>query len=325
MEISVVLSNELIDKEWIEITDGFNQCFDTQKQPADMKNYYSSSILGYCFHAICRNLSNEIIAHSSIFPYKYCVIDKEYLFGLSGGSYVLKEFRKEAFLYVDLIEALKERSLKEGVVVTYGVPNENSFELTTDFLGSTFLKYLHFYLLPISFSSLNPRIKIAFLDKVSSILATCWIGINAINSTIVDSIEPVKPVQLLRTEEVKNLRFGDKYKNVKQSEYRGVYRIVEEQGVKTAYVMDFRKNERRSYRALVFLVRYILNTEKVDAILFVGQLSFFQMLLIKVPQRFVPQRLPITYDILDKSSNEFVRMVSNPDNWDFSLMNFDAR
>ena len=50
-----------------------------------------------------------------------------------------------------------------------------------------------------------------------------------------------------------------------------------------------------------------------------------QHILFKVPQKFVPKPLPLTYYVLDKKNKAKYSDMSNLENWDFSLMNFDVR
>ena len=101
--------------------------------------------------------------------------------------------------------------------------------------------------------------------------------------------------------------------------------MYDEEGVKTAYIMDFRQQGKRTHRALISLVTHILRKEKADAILFIGDLQLKQFILFKVPAKKVPQRFPLTIDYLGEDNKGIKNIVLLPNNWDFSLINFDVR
>ena len=101
--------------------------------------------------------------------------------------------------------------------------------------------------------------------------------------------------------------------------------MVDEQGIKAAYLMDFRENNNRTNKALCTAVWHILRKEKTDIILYVGALRFKQGLLLKVPTSFTPKPLPLTFNILDSSKKEQFDAMSDMNLWDFGLINFDGR
>jgi hypothetical protein len=150
------------------------------------------------------------------------------------------------------------------------------------------------------------------------------VTINKIISSVSNSQENEYPVRLKLDVKFMLSRFGEKYTHFKGKKTEGIYRIFNEKGINTAYIMDFRENGKRTFKALVCLITQILQKEKVGAILFIGELNFRQFLLLPVPENKAPQRFPLTYDLLDNNS-EFETVLSNPKNWDFSLMNFDVR
>lgn len=87
-------------------------------------------------------------------------------------------------------------------------------------------------------------------------------------------------------------------------------------------MLDAEENGRRTFRAFVKAVRAILS-EKVDIVLYVGPIGFFQTLLLKVPKRFEPKLLPMTCDLI--SEDERYKDMYDIRNWDFGLKNYDVR
>lgn len=323
--VEVCCSHDFSPKDWETLSECFAVAFNQKKQPFELQNYYQSNFKGFSYHAVSRNQEGEIVAHSSIVPYRYNVNGEVITVGLSGGTFVMPAYRKEAFLFVDLIEELKAHCRLQGILITVGVPNKNSFSLTINLLGSKYLTDLHYYLFPVSLNKVFLTEKRNFVDNLSSVVARCWFGLVRICSFVFDVEEKPKPVRLQFDEEFKSVRFGPKYSQIKTGQVDGVYRMVCEEGKNTAYIFDFRRNGKRSVYALSVLMSHILKHENVDAILFIGILNFFQPLLAKVPRKFEPQRFPLTYDLLDESRKDLDEVLKNPDNWDFGLLNFDVR
>ena len=120
-------------------------------------------------------------------------------------------------------------------------------------------------------------------------------------------------------------RFKGPYKHFYQGDVEAYYRIVDEDGINTAYLMDFREQGKRTTKALIKSVLYITQYEHPDAILYVGLLRLGQCVLFKVPKRFVPKVLPFTCCVLDKKKADQYKDIWDANNWNFSLMNFDVR
>ncbi len=325
MQISVVKSTELSDTDWQQITDGFNVSFERETKEGQFKKYYCTNTFGYSYHAIGRNEEGKICAHSSVIPIYYVVHGERYKFGQGGTSFVLKEYRKDIFLFAELYNALKVHCGADAVKVIAGVSNKKSFKYAIVITKSTYLKDLNYYILPVSISKIVKKKQLAFFDVVWRIPLFILLAINRWVSYIVNSKEKEWPVKLLLNDDFIKNRIGDKYKKYEGRQTAGIYRMYDEEGIKTAYIMDFRQKGKRTHRALISLVAYIIRTEKPDAVLFIGDLQLKQFLLFKVPAKKVPQRFPITIDYLGEDNEGVKKIVLSPDNWDFSLINFDVR
>ena len=88
--------------------------------------------------------------------------------------------------------------------------------------------------------------------------------------------------------------------------------------------MDCRDNGVKTFKSLVRACRYIKKNEAVDAVLYVGFMHMKQSLLIRLPRKMVPKRLPLVYYIMD-DRNCKGKDIEDPENWSFSLMSFDVR
>ena len=134
------------------------------------------------------------------------------------------------------------------------------------------------------------------------------------------------PLHLDNSDAFLDIRYDwNQYTRVWKDKMEGVYRIYNEGGVRTAYITYFGENFKRNNRSLNFIVEEILRNEEVDAILYIGTLNFKQTLLMKVPKKYAPQKLPLCVTLLDKKNSEIKEACSSIANIDFGLINFDVR
>lgn len=328
MRIEVHKTHEIDLKYWREIVFEFNRAFNVNKETEELVAFYNRTPLGYSYHALVfEEQTNKIIGYNALYPYKY--IDRhegEILVGVSGGTYVIPEFRKEIFIFADMADALWDFISREGIIATIGVSNENSYQYARQFLGAKLISYLPYYALPVRIFNVLKLRKISFLNFISRTVAYIHLLVNLLLSFFINNIEKQSRFELKLDEDFYLKRFGEKnYKVICFKNIRAYYRIVSEKGVRSVYLFDFREKDERTYRALARSIHYILTHEKPDIIIFIGFLRFRQFLLIRVPRRLEPQHLPLTFNITSPLFNQYKEPMSVPSNWNFSLMNFDVR
>ncbi|MDF1547125.1 MAG: hypothetical protein P1P88_04850 [Bacteroidales bacterium] len=328
MRIEVHKTHEIDLNYWREIVFEFNRAFNVNKETGELVAFYNCTPVGYSYHALVfEERTNKIIGYNAIYPYKY--IDRhegEILVGVSGGTYVIPEFRKEIFIFADMATALWDFISREGIIATIGVSNENSYQYARQFLDARLISYLPYYALPVRILNVLKLRKISFLNFISLTLAYIHLLANLILSFIINDIEKQSRFELKLDEDFYLKRFGgENYKVICLKNIRAYYRTVLEKGVRTIYLFDFRENRERSYRAIVRSVWYILIHEKPDIIIFIGNLRIKQYLLIRVPWRFEPQNLPLTFNLTSPKFDKYLEPMSDPNNWNFGLMNFDVR
>jgi len=325
MKISVLKSNELTDLDWKDLTTGFNESFGRDKKENELKSYYQNNPFGYSYHAVGRNESEDIVGHTSVVPQTYIAGNKEVLFGLSGGSYILKEYRKYDLLFKELYETIQNHCKAEKMAVIVGIPNHNSFKFFTKILGAQYLKDLKYHLLPVKpFRILNKK-KFTFIDPLVWLPVFILVLLNQLFAFLFLTKVKNYPIHQKLDDEFIRSRFNEKYQFFSGHRTNGIYRIYDEKGIKTAYIMDFRQNGNRTLLALTGIIKHILLNEKVDAILYIGTLKLNQLALFEIPPKMIPQRFPLTYDLLEKENPELRQLLLPPENWDFGLMNFDVR
>lgn len=325
MNITIHYTSQLSNEDWSQITIGFNRSFDEAKREDELKSYYHRNLKGESYHAICRNDLGQIVAHTSIVPQLYVVEGEEKWLGLSGGSFVIREYRHEAFLMVDMIDYLRKFIQDEGVVATFGVPNENFLGLLKDIYEINVVKYLKYHVLPINFFKLLWKNGLKMGEMLSSFFAYLWLIVNYIPVILHNSKSKEQKIHLKTSKAYYASRFNENYQKFQQSKFTGVYRTYIEKGIKVAYIFDFREENIRTSKALLKLLWHLLRHERLDIVLYIGDIEFSHKIMFKLPIRFEPKRLALTFKLLDTKNSQLHSTFIQPDHWDFGLMDFDVR
>jgi hypothetical protein len=327
MEIKVFKTFEITPDYWEKIVEEFNKSFNVQKDLTAFKEYYERTRLGYSYHALAFDKIGNLAGYNSLLPFLYHDSkDNDFIIGISGGTFVVKEYRSDIFIFSDMINSLLEVSAKDGVIATLGVPNENSFQYALKFLDSTLISYLHYYGLPVRIFNVLKIKSLNWLNFISAFAIEVILHLNLFISKVFIASEKDVRFELKTDDPFFKTRFGgNKYQKIRKDNVTAYYSVVSEKGIKTVYLLDFRQNGKRTYKSLITAVKIILNDEKPDLILFIGHLRLRQFLLFRVPRRLEPQPLPLTFNISTKKYNSYFPAMSVDNNWNFGLMNFDAR
>lgn len=325
--IKIFKTGEITPELWDRIIFGFNEAFGTEKNVKQLVNFYKSNVFGYSFHAIKFSETGDIMGYNSFVPSLYEYNGKSLKVVNSGGSFVLKKYRKDIFIFKELFDALLNYCKEIGFDLEVGVPNKNSFRYAIKINKSIYVGDLAYYILPVNISKVINKSQLKVIDFISRIICHSWSYINLVASYIVNNKESRKPIRIKTDESFLCSRLGDTNKYLKKEISNGAfyYRIYDEKGIKTAYLMDFRENGEKTYRALSKCICHILKYEHIDAIMFVGTLNVKQGILLKAPKRFVPQKLPLVFHLVNPEYKELEMQARKFTNWDFSLINFDVR
>lgn len=323
--IRIYKTFEIDDSLWKRIADGFNESFEKEVSVESLKSGFCiANQWGYGFHAVYFNDdTGDIMAFNTYSPTFY---KNDIKIMISGSTFVKPKYRKDIFIFHDMVIELRKRAKEEGFSIEVGIPNQNSKEYGRVLLKDKYVADLDYFILPrnVSISLGKPSLQV--FDVIFRFLFNIHLLIQSVLSTIFNYKEKQAKYSLITDSEYYGARFKSyAYTKYESGDYLGYYKIEDEEGKKVAYVFDFRCQGIRTRKALTRLVQYIIRNEKPDAILFVGFLHLKQFTLIKVPQRFIPKPLPLTYYVLDKTRKEEFKDLGDKNNWDFGLMNFDVR
>lgn len=323
-EIIVYKTIELTDGLWQTIVDGYNICFPAHSLSVkQLKKQYVTHPLGYCYHAFYYK-EGKFAGYNAVIPALYTINGDDVLMGQNVDIYVLPEFRKDIFIFKKLYTRLQEVCLQDGFIAFLGVPNPNAYQYSVKLLKCKEIFQLDYWILPIKIGNIIGRMK--WTNCFSQLYACCALGLNAILSFVLRLKENLRPVRIKTTDEYFKARLSaEKYTNKIIHGNCFSYTITEDEGIRCAYIMYAGDGERRTYRALYKCASYIYHNEKVDMIMFNGTMNMNQMLLVKVPAKFQPRKLPFTVNFLSDEIEKEYGILLNPKDWDFTLINLDVR
>jgi len=323
MEVRVYKTYEVPEELWEPIAQGFVESFDRQATADDLRHSFCTrNVLGYGYHAVAIADNGEVAGYNVFSPTIYKNGLKVIV---SGSTYVRPKYRKEAFLFMKMVNALRAEVIKDGFQVEVGVPNHNSRKFAAKVLGLKYVADLDYYMLPLTMSKCLKKSALRPLDPIVRLCVKGHIWAQSLFATIFNGKEKQAKYELVTDATSREARFPKKYQHISEGDFDSYYCMIDEDGIRTAYIMDFRQGELRTSKGLNYTVRQTIRREHPDAILFVGFLRLTQWSLLKVPYKFIPKHLPFTYCVLDKENKEQFADMDDARNWNFSLMNFDVR
>lgn len=324
--IKVYKTFEIDDKLWQQIADGFNESFEGHQATVDsLKHGFSTkNQWGYAYHAIAfDDNTGDIMGFNTYTPNLY---KNDVKIFVAGSTFVKEKYRKDIFIFFDMISALKKKGMEDGFVAALGVPNHNSLDYSIKFLGANLVGFLDYYMLPRNVSKCIHKAWLSPVNWLTRCISGFYVDLHLLLSRISNNVEKDSKYSLVVDDAYLKARFTDHcYVRYQKDSFSAYFRIYDEDGAKVAYLMDFREEGLRTKMALTKAIRYIVKSAKPDAILFVGFLKLRQHLLLKIPKKYIPKPLPLTFGAFKVSDIERFEDMKDVKNWNFSLMNFDVR
>ena len=317
MEIIVKKTNELSSIEQIQITALFNRVFlKNEVVGSFLKKYFWTNTEG-SYHSLML-VNNEIVGCYSVIPYEYNFFDKKMTFGLSVDTMIDEEFRGNPFNFKKMATTIYDKLKTDGISFVFGFPNKNVYLVRKKILKWVDIDSLDFYILPIRVGQLKKQLKFA---NCLSRLSTYFIVLcSKIFSRSKDQDPNFKINKIISNHFVKQ-RYTEDYNVITNEDGYFVYKNHIENDAKIAYLIDVQPLQQKKFENAV---NTIYTQEKdIDAIMYVGKLSFKPRNLIKIPPKFSPKDIQMSGLILDKTKvDESIFDVSN---WQVNLSTFDVR
>lgn len=319
---STVKTNELTAVQLTSIVQSFNLVFEKNVPESDFRRQYINNLKGYSYHSIME-VGEQTVGYFSAIPYNYSYFGVEKIFCYIGALFILPAFRNDPLAMFKLYRNAKKLMQDEGVFIAMAVPNKNAYPYFMHALKWKEVSQLPYYALPVKYGNIAGSNKI--LNFFSSAFVTILLAFNSVISNFYNSKERLSSIYLLPKEPLmEQHRYGMEHKQIKHSSFHAFYTVVNEEGVNTAYLIDFynHKNKRDS-KSLLDAVKYIVQNETVDLLLFVGELKMQQAVLFKVPKSKEPRSVNFCVEVLNKENIE--AKAFDEASWNFGLYNFDVR
>jgi hypothetical protein len=308
-------TNELKENEWSELAAAFNNVFKKHFSIEHFKTKYFGSSLGYSVHGILFH-NNKIVGMFTAIPRQYIFNEREIPIALGCDAFILKEHRKDESFLKQMADKVIAKFVHEGVYHFISIPNKTAYPYWIHYGGWKEIGKLNYYIIPLRVSSLLGKYRL--LDSFSLLIFRTIIMFSVLYSK-----EPSnKRIGLLRDNEYLKQRFPSDYIIRKMTDdFFFVYRIYNEDNVRTAYLIDcFPSSKAYIARALNQIIKE--SKRKIDIVLFVGHLNNPPFFFLKVPEKKVPRVQPfIGLSFESSSNNDFFSI----DSWEVSLANFDNR
>lgn len=322
VEYKSYITKEISDDKFNSFLLNFNESFDLDFPLSFFFQQYSKSFLGFSFHSFMEDDDNIVGACSAV-PYQYNYDGRLKTFCLLVGLFVSPSYRKDPYALHKIYNNLKKLMISYDISLALAVPNNNSYLYFKRILKWQDIGKLTYYALPVRIG--NIKSKPSLLNLLSWLASKMISKIGVFYSYINYSREGISKIHLIRNlTQIETHRYYNYHTKVTESDFSMIYRISTDNGISTVYIIDFYNTTgARDNRSFAKSIDYLLKYESMDLIIFVGTLDFKQSSMIKVPVKYQPRELTFNCEILDSEIKK--EKVLDLDNWNFGLLNFDAR
>lgn len=315
MEFITKKTPELSQDELHQLVSLFEEVFERPSSVEGFLNSYTRNYLGYSFHTLIIN-EGKIVGSNSLVPIQYIIDGKKVKWVNSGGTMIGKSCRGIENFY-DMIKESYRNAEAEGFTACTGFPNDNSYPL---FKGTRLMKdigKMYTYMLPYRVGGIKKSLK--WLNSLSQLFCWGYVFINGVFAS--------KKVLQFRIhkdhESFDQYRYNSNvYKRLSiDDKCRAFYAVTVHEGVRTAFIVDITAKSAKNFQRAV---KAILKSEKanMDLILYVGNLPFNNLGLIKLPRKFEPKNFNFTGQIFGRDEVD-KKTFFTFESWDVNLSNYD--
>lgn len=316
MEFITKKTTELSLEEKQGIVNLFNNVFERERTVEEFDLEFLNTVEGYSYHTFAYD-NSVIVAANTMVPAIYHISGKLVNTVNSVDTMIAKDHRGLENFY-DMAKASFKNSEDNGYKVVVGFPNDNSYELFTKLKFMKDVGRLDTFCLPYRIGGIKKGL--GFLNPLSMFFCRAWAGC----SSVFASSKVAKFTMYKDDDSYNKTRYQRTKGPYGFSEINGtscVYRIMNHNGVRTAFIADVYQKSPRSFNKAVR--NLLMNESKnFDMILYVGHLTFTNTGMIKIPRKYEPKRFNFTATFFDN------KLVDKKDfydinNWDVNLSNYD--
>jgi len=316
MEFVTKKTIELSLEEKQGIVNLFNEVFDRERTVDEFDLEFLHTVEGFSYHTFASE-NDEIVAANTMVPAMY-YIDGKLVKAVNSVDTMIAKSHRGLENFYDMAKASFKHSEDNGYDVVVGFPNDNSYELFTKLKFMKDVGRLDTFCLPYRIGGIKKGF--GFLNPLSILFCRIWAGCSSMfaSSKIVTFSMHKDDDSYNKT---RYQRTPGPYGFAEIGGTTCMYRIKEQDGVRTAFIVDILHKSSKSFnKAVSYLMKH--EGKNFDLILFVGHLPFSNTGLIKIPRKYEPKKFNFTATFFDKklvNKKEFYDI----NNWDVNLSNYD--
>lgn len=317
MEILGKFTAELTYQEISDICSLFGTIFHKHREVTDFHRQYLNTATGYSYHAIAVD-NNKIVGHNAYIPFWYLKNGVErFMLVISVDAMIHPDFRGNG-IYRGLLKKCECLARKDGCKIRIGFPNDNSYPIQINSLKYKDIGELSTYCLPIQIGEIKNSLRIfngfsRLISKLLSLVSTIPVGNK--NFSFIFAKERSS------FDDFRYKWAPDKYRYINLPKgVTAIYCDEKYQGVNATFLIDVFPLSRRNFDDAVRGI-WRLNPQAC-LIIYVGNLPFRPLSMIKIPKSIQPKKFHFVGKILD---NDFFagEDVADIHNWELNLSNYD--
>ena len=316
-QITFKKTTDFSDDQWENYAHNFNYIFKRNFTVADFKNKYTGSSLGYSFHGILLNGDN-IVGMVSAIPRKYLLFGKETTVALACDAFILPEHRKDERFLKQMADIIVDNLKKSNIIYLISMPNKTAYPYWKYYVGWKDISLLNYYVVPLRLGTIIKKWQ--FLNVFSNLLCRSLVLFSILYYRKSKNAE--NNISLLRDNAYFSERYSSDYNIRYYSNESGfVYRIYDEEGIKTAYIIDcFPLTKNTITNSVNQIIKEV--GKEIDIIMYIGKIAQLPLCLLKVPPNKEPRKQPFIGLCLDKTNDKAFYDMAN---LNIGLANFDNR
>lgn len=320
--IVVCQTNDMPDSEWLKYAESFNCVFEKNFTAEFFKKKYLVRGESPSFHALLKSDTGTVAGACSAMPMTILNKDSKIRAALLVDVFILKEHRTNPLTLMKMYRRLTQKLKECGIEAVLAVPNATAYPYWKNIVKFSDIGDLDYWVLPLKVG--NVLKKFQFINPLSKFVSSIMLSLSKLLAAFFKGKNHCPYSFSIETDcEYLKRRFpSGTYARAQRGDCEYCYRICDEDGVSTAYLMYFMENSRRTLRALNTAIEDIIG-ENPDIVIYVGKIPFIESALLKLPRKLEPKRLPLMLDWLPESGRP--EGILDVQEWDFGLSNYDVR
>ncbi len=315
MDFYVKKTSEMADQELHQLLNLFNKVFEKDRPMEVLLNQYTQNPFGYSYHSYFVD-EGKIQGAITCIPSYYVYKGERMIFATIVDAMVAEEHR-DLFGILRLLNNAYKELKNEGAALTFCYPNDDAYTVYTKAKTMLSIGKMRTYCLPYRIGGIKKGLKP--LNVISEGFAWCWVWALGLLSSGKTASFPIH-----KEDETYNAtryhRSDGKYNIVEINDFVLYYKIREQEGVRTAFIIDINKKSSRNFNKAM---KYLLRKERhnFDLLLYSGILPFNNSGLVCIPEKLEPKNFYMVGKILDNRLKK--EDVFSVNNWDSNLSNYD--